>query len=175
MKRTFFVALQTVLLLIGSTHVLPCTTHAAEIRVMCSGGFADTLNQLIPAFERATGHTIVPVIMSMGVGPNYIPNRVRRGETVDVVILPDEAVNDLTKEGHIVSGSRTPLVKSRIGMAVRAGAPKPDISSVDTLKQTLLTAKSIAFSAPGEWAVSLDRTNSAFGYCRSGPWQNEAG
>lgn len=122
-------------------------SHCAEIRVMCSGAFADALIELIPGFEHVTEHKIVTVTTSMGVGQNYIPTRVRNGEPVDVVLLPDDALNQLLNEGRIKNGSRTPLARSAIGMAVRAGALKPDISSVEALKRTLLAAKSIAYSS----------------------------
>jgi molybdate transport system substrate-binding protein len=83
----------------------------------------------------------------MGVGQNSIPNRVRKGETVDVAILPDEDLEKLIKEGLIITNTRAPLANSKIGMAVRSGTPKPDISSVEALKRTLLQAASIAYSA----------------------------
>ncbi len=71
----------------------------------------------------------------------------QRGEAVDVVILPDAALEQLITEGLVVAGSRVALARSAIGMAVRAGAPKPDISSVAALKSALLRAKSVAYSA----------------------------
>jgi molybdate transport system substrate-binding protein len=82
----------------------------------------------------------------MGSTPTSIPNRLERGEPLDVVILADTALDALIKAGRVVAGSRVDLVRSRIGMAVRAGAPKPDISTVAALTRTLLQAKSVAFS-----------------------------
>jgi molybdate transport system substrate-binding protein len=123
------------------------TMHAEEVRVMTTGGFAAPYLALISPFERTNGHTVNTVTTSTGLGEGSIPNRVRRGEPVDVVVLSDTAINELTKEGRIVADSRVPLVRSRIGMAVRSGAPKPDIGSVEALKRTLLQAKSIAYSA----------------------------
>ena len=84
---------------------------------------------------------------SIGTGENSIPNRLRRGEPVDVVIVADGVLVGLIKDGLIMAESYTPLARSAIGMAVRAGAPKPDISTVEALKRTLLQAKSIAYSA----------------------------
>ena len=75
------------------------------------------------------------------------PDRLQRGESVDVVIVAEAALDELIKDGRIVAGTRVALARSGIGMAVRAGAPKPDISSVDALKRTLLEAKSIAYSS----------------------------
>lgn len=121
--------------------------HAQEVRVMTSGGMAAPYVDLIAAIERATAHKVVTVVTSTGIGEESIPNRLRRGEAADVVMLPDAALSELIRGGLIVSNSRVPLARSGIGMAVRAGAPKPDISSVDGLRRALLQAKSIAYSA----------------------------
>jgi molybdate transport system substrate-binding protein len=82
----------------------------------------------------------------MGNTPEAIPNRIQRGEPVDVVIMVGYALGDLIKQGKVIADSRIDLARSGIGMAVRAGAPKPDISSVEAFKRTLLQAKSIAYS-----------------------------
>ncbi len=82
----------------------------------------------------------------MGTTHNAIPLRLERGEAIDVVIMAAPALDNLIKQGKVRAGSRVDLVKSLIGMAVKAGAPKPDISTVDALKRTLLAAKSIAYS-----------------------------
>ena len=123
------------------------TLGAEEIRVMTTGGFAAPYLALIAPFEQANGHKVVTVTTSTGLGEDSIPNRVRRREPADVVILSNIAIDELTKEGRIVPDSRVPLVRSGIGMAVRAGASKPDIGSVEALKRTLSQAKSIAYSA----------------------------
>ncbi|APV51146.1 molybdenum ABC transporter substrate-binding protein [Betaproteobacteria bacterium GR16-43] len=121
---------------------------AAEIRVMTSGGFTAAYDQLVPAFEKATGHKVITAYgASQGGAADSIPSRLDRGEPVDVVILAAPALDALVKQGKVLEGSRVDLVNSSIGMAVRAGAPKPDISTVEALKQTLLQAKSIAYSA----------------------------
>lgn len=115
---------------------------------MTSGAFTAPYLQLIPQFEHTTHNKIVTAYgASMGDAPDSIPSRLQRGEPVDVVILAADALDALIKQGKVVPGSRIDLVRSGIGMAVRAGAPKPDISSVDALKRTLLEAKSIAYSA----------------------------
>lgn len=124
------------------------TAYADEIRVMTSGGFTAAYLEVIPEFERTTQHKIVTSFgASMGNAPDSIPNRLQRGEPVDVVILAASALDELIKQGKVVAGSRVDLVRSSIGMAVRAGAPRPDISSIDALTRTLLQAKSIAYSA----------------------------
>ena len=134
-------------LLIAGTLLCVGTLQADEVRVMTSGGFAAPHLQLISPFERATKHKVVTDATSTGIGEDSIPNRLRRGELVDVVILADAAIDELIKEGRVVAGSRVALARSGIGMAVRAGAPKPDISSVDALRRALLQAKSVAYSA----------------------------
>jgi molybdate transport system substrate-binding protein len=82
----------------------------------------------------------------MGTTHNAIPIRLERGESIDVVIMAGSALDDLIKQGKVRPSSRVDLVKSYIGMAVKTGAPRPDISTVDALKHTLLAAKSIAYS-----------------------------
>jgi molybdate transport system substrate-binding protein len=114
---------------------------------MTSGGFEAPFLALVAAFERTTGHRIVPVTTSMGVGADWIPTRIRRGDAADVVVLSDPVFSELVSEGRIAADSRTPLARSAIAMAVRKGAPRPDITSVDAFKRTLLQAKSVAYSA----------------------------
>ena len=134
-------AVVSILFLVG-------TARAAEIKVMTSGAFTEAYLHIIPEFERATQNKIVTSYgASMGNAPDSIPSRMERGEPVDVVILAAEALDQLIKAGKVIPGSRVDLVRSSIGMAVRAGAPKPDISTVDALRRTLLHAKSIAYSA----------------------------
>jgi molybdate transport system substrate-binding protein len=120
---------------------------AAEVRVMISGGLTAAYKVLVPEFERATGHTVLTAYgPSMGTTPNAIPVRLERGEPADVLIMVGYALTDLAKQGKVIAESRVDLVKSPIGIAVRSGAPKPDISSADTLKRALLAAKSVAYS-----------------------------
>jgi molybdate transport system substrate-binding protein len=120
---------------------------AAEVRVMISGGLTAAYKVLVPEFERATGHTVLTAYgPSMGTTQNAIPVRLERGEPADVLIMVGYALTDLAKQGKVIAESRVDLVKSPIGIAVRSGAPKPDISSADTLKRALLAAKSVAYS-----------------------------
>jgi len=123
------------------------TASAAEIRVMISGGLSAAYNALVPEFERTTGHKVITAYgPSMGTTQNAIPVRLERGEPADVLILVGYALGELIKQGKVVPDSRVDLVRSKIGVAVKAGAPKPDISTIDKLRQTLLNAKSIAYS-----------------------------
>ena len=123
------------------------STMSCDIRVMTSGAFTAAFLDLIPQFERETQNKIVVAATSMGTGTNSIPSRLQRGEPVDVVIMADAALVNLIKDGKVLAESRVILARSSIGMAVRAGAPRPDISSVDALKRTLVQAKSIAYSS----------------------------
>jgi molybdate transport system substrate-binding protein len=118
-----------------------------EIRVMTSGAFTAAYLELVPRLEALTKKKLVTAATSIGTGENSIPNRLRRGEAVDVVIVADAVLVGFIKDGLIMADSYTPLARSAIGMAVRAGASKPDIGTVDALKRTLLQAKSIAYSA----------------------------
>lgn len=123
------------------------TSNAAEVRVMISGGLSAAYNALVPEFEKATGNKVITAYgPSMGTTQNAIPVRLARGEPADVLILVGYALDDLIKQGKAVAGSRVDLVNSKIGVAVKTGAAKPDISSVDALKRALLAAKSIAYS-----------------------------
>jgi len=115
---------------------------------MTSGAFTAAYQQLVPEFERTANTKILTAFgASMGGAPDSIPSRLQHGEPADVVILAAGAFDELIAHGQVVPGSRVDLVRSSIGVAVRAGASKPDISSVDALKHTLLAAKSIAYSA----------------------------
>src|SRR5262249_38308582 len=125
----------------------PVASRAEEIKVMTSGGFTAAYLELAPMFERATGHRLVLEATSIGAGPSGIAPRLDRGEIIDVGIRARQDLDRLTAAGRIRAGSAVDLARSAIGMAVKSGAPKPDISSVDALRQTLLDAKSIAYSA----------------------------
>ncbi len=138
--RTFLFAIAAGLLLAGDA-------SAGEVRVMISGGLTAAYKQLVPEFERATGNKVLTAYgPSMGNTANAIPVRLERGEPADVLIMVGYALGDLIDKGKVVADSRVDLVTSPIGMAVRAGAPKPDISSADALKRALLAAKSVAYS-----------------------------
>jgi molybdate transport system substrate-binding protein len=138
--RALVFGIASVLLLAGSA-------SAAEVRVMISNAPAAAYKALVPDFERITGHKVLTAYgPSMGTTANAIPVRLERGEPADVLIMVGYALGDLVDKGKVIADSRVDLVKSPIGMAVKSGAPKPDISSVDALKRTLLAAKSVAYS-----------------------------
>ena len=121
------------------------TADAAEVHVMISGGLSAAYNALVPEFEKATGHKVVTAYgPSMGTTINAIPMRLDRGEPADVLILVGYALDDLIQKGKAVN--RVDLVNSKIGVAVKAGAARPDISSPDAVKRALLAAKTVAYS-----------------------------
>jgi molybdate transport system substrate-binding protein len=127
--------------------LLPIAAGAAEVRVMISGGVSAAYNAVVPEFERVTGDKVLTAYgPSMGTTVNAIPVRLERGEPADVLIMVGYALEDLIKQGKVAAGSRVELAKSLIGVAVKSGAPKPDISSADSLRRALLAAKSIAYS-----------------------------
>ena len=143
--KSFFLKLCTVALL-GSA-AAAANVQAADLRVMSSGGFTAAYKVLGPQFAASTGNTLDTAFgPSMGKSPEAIPNRLERGEPADVVIMVGYALDDLIKQRKVIPDSRVELADSRIGMVVRDGAPKPDIGSEAALKQTLLHARSIAYS-----------------------------
>jgi molybdate transport system substrate-binding protein len=127
--------------------LLPGAARAEEVRVMISAGFFSVYAELGPAFERATGHRLVTTRgPSMGDSPEAIPTRIARGETADVVILDGGAADELAKRGIVRPNTKVVLALSQIGMVVREGAAKPNISSVEEFRKVLVAAKSIGYS-----------------------------
>jgi molybdate transport system substrate-binding protein len=118
----------------------------AELKVITSGGFAAAFQEMQPEFEKATGIKVtVTRGASQGSGPDTIGAQLRRGVAADVVIMSREGLDDLIAEKKIVAGSDVNLGQTPLGMAVGAGAPKPDIRTVEAFKQTMLRAKSVTF------------------------------
>lgn len=148
MKKKYKPASRSVTILSALCALLfVAAVRADEIHVVTSGGFTAAYLELAPEYEKATHNKLWTEFgPSMGTTHNAIPVRLDRGEAIDVVILAAPALDELIKAGKVRAGSRVDLVQSKIGMAVKAGTPHPDISTVDALKRTLLAAKSIAYS-----------------------------
>ena len=118
----------------------------AQINVIVSGGFSAAYRDLLPQLQKAAGISISTTSgASQGNGPNTIGAQLRRGVPADVVIMSREGLDDLIREGRIVKGTDVDLAQTPLGMSVRTGAPKPDISTVDAFKKALLRASSVTF------------------------------
>jgi molybdate transport system substrate-binding protein len=123
--------------------------QAAEIRVICAGGIGPVVTALAPGFEKASGHKLVLRFVS---GP-VVKRAIDKGEAFDVAISLPRVIDELIKSGKIAAGSRADIARTGVGVSVRAGAPKPDIGTVEAFKRTLLAAKSVAHSKEGASGV----------------------
>lgn len=130
--------------------VLGIKAEAAELKVLSAFGMQSVMEDLGPKFERATGHKLAITFATLGA----TVKRVQDGEIADVVIIPQQGIDGFVKDGKAVAGNVTVLARAGIVVAVRKGAPKPDISSPDALKRTLLAAKSIAYVDPASGGAS---------------------
>lgn len=120
---------------------------ATELRVLSSGGLTAAFQAIIPDYEAATGNRIELVLgPSMGTSPEAIPTRLERGEHADVVLMVGSALSGLIQRGLVVADSRVDVANSKIAMAIKQGAPKPDISTAEGLRKALLAANSVAYS-----------------------------
>jgi molybdate transport system substrate-binding protein len=130
-------AIVTAVMMIGAT------AQAAEVRLIGSAAVKEVVLDLVPAFEKASGHKVTAI----WAGTEAITKRVSGGEVVDIVLIAASNVDRLIAEGKLVAGSRADVAKSGIGVAVRLGVPKPDISSGEAVKNAVLAAKSLAYSS----------------------------
>lgn len=130
--------------------VTPVTADAAEIKALFAGGVRPVTRELTPMFERTSGHTVSVIYDGVG----RIKERIHRGETADAIIVTDSELDTLQMRGTVVAGSRVSIAKTGIGVAIRAGAPKPDVSSVEAFKRALLGAKSVGYVDPAAGAAS---------------------
>ena len=122
---------------------------AAEIDAMITTAMKAAVDELAPPFERASGH-----VLRITYGPSGgLARRLNAGEAADLVVVDSKALDELIKQGKVVGGP-TDVARTGIGIAVRKGAPKPDVSSPEALKRALLAAKSIAHTAPAGGGVT---------------------
>lgn len=134
--------------------VLACgAVQAAEIKVISTRATEELYRELVPRFERATGHTVTTIFT----GTLGVQERIAAGETYDVIIMVDSAIDDYIRSGRVVAGSRADIARASIGVGVRAGLPTPDIGSAEALKRALLAAKSIAYSTgpSGDYVIRM--------------------
>jgi len=129
------------------------TTNAAEVKVMAGAGMRGAFEELVPQFERATGHKIV---IQYG-GGGALRKQIEAGEAFDLVIIDSAEVDNLIKQGKIAGDTRMDIVRGVIGVAVREGSPKPDISSVDAFKTTLLSVKSFTYAPDSPYGRHLSQ------------------
>ena len=126
---------------------------SGEIRVLCSNGMRAVVEEVRPQMERAIGHPLAIEFSSTA----SFKEKIDAGATFDVAILTSEAIDSLTKQGKIAPGTRADVARTGVGVGVRAGAPKADISTPDKLKQALLQAKSITYTRNGASEVFVTR------------------
>jgi molybdate transport system substrate-binding protein len=135
----------------------PISAGAADITFFCAGSLETTVERIVPEFERATGHHVKATFAAIGV----ITRRLRNGDAADLAIVSPQQWQDLRTEGKIDPATQVIVAKVGVGVFVKTGTAKPDISSVEAFKRTLLNAKSVALSDPagggpvGIYAVSL--------------------
>jgi molybdate transport system substrate-binding protein len=121
-----------------------CTTvFAADIQLMSTTAVKDAVVDVLAQYEKDSGNTVKPTWD----GTAVVTKRIAAGEVTDLVIIPAAAIDDLIRKGILAAGSRVDLVRSKIGVAVRLGVPRPDISTKETLKKSLLASGSILLSA----------------------------
>jgi molybdate transport system substrate-binding protein len=145
MKRRF--------ICIASALLWSSLAGAAEIKVLSTQATEEAYRELVPQFEKATGHKVTTVFT----GTLDANKRLAAGESYDLLIMSAPSIDEHIKGGKVVAGSRVDLAKSGVGVAVKAGAPKPDIGTTEALKKTLLSAKSIGYSTgpSGVYVVGL--------------------
>jgi len=133
--------------------VLASLAQAADIKVLSTQATEEAYRELVPQFEKASGHKVTTVFT----GTLDANKRLAAGESYDLIIMSAPSIDEHIKSGKLAAGSRVDLAKSGVGVGVKAGAPKPDIGTVEALKKTLLAAKSIGYSTgpSGVYMVSL--------------------
>jgi molybdate transport system substrate-binding protein len=146
MRSSFIIATTSALLLAG-------VAEAAEIRVLSTQATEEAYRELVPQFEKASGNKVTTTFT----GTLDANKRLAAGESYDLLIMSGPSIDEHIKGGKVVPGSRVDIAKSGVGVGVKAGAPKPDISTVEALKKTLLAAKSIGYSTgpSGNYVVGL--------------------
>ena len=114
----------------------------ADLTFFSAVGIQEVTKDLVPKFERATGHNVIVTYATLGA----VLERSKSGETADVIVIPAQGITSFVKQGKATETDVSPIAKSSVGVAVRRGTPKPDISSPEAFKQSMLEAKSILFS-----------------------------
>jgi len=129
-------------MIVAAVLLLPGAAGAAEIKVLSTQATEQAYRELAPQFEQASGHKVSTIFT----GTLDVQKRIAAGESYDIILMAGPAIDDFIKAGKVVPGSRVDIARSGVGVAVKAGAPKPDIGSTEAVKKTLLAAKSIGYS-----------------------------
>ncbi len=119
-------------------------SSAAEIKLLAAGALEQVLRELVPQFERDTGHRLNVVYGPIGA----LTDRLAKGEAADVAIVSGQQVDELQGSGKVLAGTRVDIAKTGVGAFVRKDSPKPDISSIDAFRRTLLAASAVTYAAP---------------------------
>jgi molybdate transport system substrate-binding protein len=147
-RRIMSVAVGLGLLVFGQAGA----ANGAEIKLYCSNGIKAVVDDLVPQFERATKHKVV-VTYGLAIA---LKRRIDAGEPFDVAILTPQAIDDAIKSGAIAADTRTPIARVGLAIAIRSGAGKADIATVESFKRALLNAKSIAYAKEGASGVAFE-------------------
>ena len=139
MKQIISAALATGIVFLSGNMI---AAHAADITVLASNGLKAAVVELVPQFEKNTGHRLVVTWDAS----NLLVKQIEGGQDFDVVIVTPGLIKNLIKQGKVVDGSAIDLARVGLGVAVKQGAAKPDISTVEAFKRTLLNAKAIAYT-----------------------------
>jgi molybdate transport system substrate-binding protein len=136
--------------------------QTAPVRVLCSNGIREVVQEVMPQAEHAVGQKIAIQFSSSA----SLKQRIDAGETFDVTILTPDLIDDLTKQGKVAAGSSVSLARAGIGVGIRAGTPKPDISTPAAMKQTLLQVKSVTYTKSGASRQYIEKMYERMGITR---------
>ena len=135
------------------------TAQTADVRVLASNGVKAVMEALVPQAERAIGH---PLAIQFNTSAS-LKQRIEGGEAFDVAVMTSDLIDDLLKQGKITAGTSAGVARSGIGVGIRTGAPKPDISTPESLKRTLLNARAITYAQDGASRVHILEMLDRFG------------
>jgi molybdate transport system substrate-binding protein len=130
--------------LLGLATAEASISEATEIKLFAAGALRQTLGELLPQFEKDTGHHVSATYGTVGA----LTDRLAKGEAADVAIVTDTQIDELERSGKVVSGTRLDVATTGVGAFVRKNSPKPDITSVDAFKRTVLAAQSVTYADP---------------------------
>jgi molybdate transport system substrate-binding protein len=158
-KRLLTVTALAILIMVGQSRA----GYAADIHVTCSLGFKSVMEELAPQFERSSGHKVV---VEYGLAAQF-KQQIEGGKDFDLAVLTPAHIDDLIKQGKMAADSRTVLARTGLGLMIKAGGRKPDLSSTDAFKRALTGAKTIAFAKEGASGVAFVATVEKLGMMKS--------